>query len=173
VGRRIRREREVVPLGCRSKRVEHDARFNARNAPRRVDFEDRRHVLREVEDDGGVAALSGKRRASAARQQRSVVIPAQSNGGENVFLVARNHDADRNLPVIGPVGGIECAAARVKADLPTKVAAERSLERGRVKLRGMGRGWSDVLRHKTQYIFEDAGVGRKGIAPFVSCRPCA
>jgi hypothetical protein len=34
-------------------------------------------------------------------------------------------------------------------------------------LRGMGRGWGDVLRHSVQNIFEDAGVGRKGIA---SCR---
>jgi hypothetical protein len=42
------------------------------------------------------------------------------------------------------------------------VAAESGFKRGGVELRGMGRGWGDVLRHSVQNIFEDAGVGRKG-----------
>jgi hypothetical protein len=89
------------------------------------------------------------------------VVAAESNGGEDVLFIARNYDADRNLTVIGAVGGVESAAARVEADLSSKVAAESGFERGSVELRGLGRGWGDVLRHRVQNIFEDAGVGRK------------
>ena len=90
------------------------------------------------------------------------MVAAEGNRGENVFFVARNYDANRDLTVIGAVSCIERAAARVEADLSTKVAAERGLKRGSVELRGLGRGWGDVLRHRVQNIFEDAGVGRKG-----------
>jgi hypothetical protein len=90
------------------------------------------------------------------------MVAAEGNGGENVFFIARNYDADRNLTVIGPVGCVESAAARVEADFSAKVAAERSLESRSVELRGLDRSWADILRHRVQNIFEDAGVGRKG-----------
>jgi hypothetical protein len=90
------------------------------------------------------------------------VIAAEGNGGENVFFIAGDYDSDRNLAVIGAVSCIESAAARVEADLSTKVAAERGLQSRSVELRGLGRRWGDVLRHRVQNIFEDAGVGRKG-----------
>ena len=102
-----------------------------------------------------------------------MVVAAQGNGGKNVFLVARNYDSDGDLPVIGPVGGVESATARVKADLSTKVAAERSFERGSVKLCGTGRKRCGVLRwHGVRNIFEDAGAGRKKIASFVAESLC-
>ena len=87
---------------------------------------------------------------------------AERNRGENVFFVAGNYDANRDLTVIGAVSCIEGAAARVEADLSTKVAAERGLQSRSVELRGLGRRWGDVLRHRVQNIFEDAGAGRKG-----------
>jgi hypothetical protein len=90
------------------------------------------------------------------------VVAAEGNGGENVFFIAGDYDSDRNLAVIGAVSCIESAAARVEADLSTKVAAERGLQSRSVELRGLGRRWGDVLRHRVQNIFEDAGVGRKG-----------
>ena len=90
------------------------------------------------------------------------MVAAEGNGGENVFFIAGDYDSDRNLAVIGAVSCIESAAARVEADLSTKVAAERGLQSRSVELRGLGRGWDDVLRHRVQNIFEDAGVGRKG-----------
>jgi hypothetical protein len=90
------------------------------------------------------------------------MVAAESNCGENVFLIARNDDADRDLSVIGAVGCVESAAARIEANFSAKVAAESGFKRGSVELRGMGRGWGDVLRHRVQNIFEDAGVGRKG-----------
>jgi len=36
---------------------------------------------------------------------------AKSDGGENIFFVTRNHDADRHLAIVGPVGRVEGAAA--------------------------------------------------------------
>jgi len=90
------------------------------------------------------------------------VVAAESNGGENVFFIARNYDPNRDLAVVGAVGCVEGAAARVEPDLSAKVAAEGAFKRGGIELRGMGRGWGDVLRHRVQNIFEDAGVGRKG-----------
>jgi hypothetical protein len=90
------------------------------------------------------------------------VVAAEGNRGENVFFIARNDDADRNLAVIGAVGCVEGPAARVEADLSAKVAAESGFQRGAVELRGMGRGWGDLLRHRVLNIFEDAGARRKG-----------
>jgi hypothetical protein len=72
------------------------------------------------------------------------LVAAEGNGGEHVFFVARNYDADWDLAIIGAVGCVESAAARVEADLSAKVAAKRSFERGGVELRGTGRGWGDV-----------------------------
>ena len=90
------------------------------------------------------------------------MVAADGNRGENVFFVARNYDADRDLAVIGAVSCVEGTAARVEADFSAKVAAESGFKHGGVELRGMGRGWGNVLRHSVQNIFEDAGVGRKG-----------
>jgi hypothetical protein len=90
------------------------------------------------------------------------VVAAESNGGENIFFIARNYDTNRNLAVIGAVSCIESAAAGVEADFSAKVTAERGFKSRGVELRGTDRGWGDVLRHRVQNIFEDAGVGRKG-----------
>ena len=89
------------------------------------------------------------------------MVAAEGNSGDDVFFIARNYNSDRNLPVIGAVGCVESAAARVEPDLSAKVAAESGFKRGSVELRGLGRRWDDVLRHRVQNIFEDAGVGRK------------
>jgi hypothetical protein len=91
------------------------------------------------------------------------VVAAEGDSGENVFFVAGNYDADRDLAVVGAVGGIEGAAARVKADFSAKMTAESSFKRGGVELRRVGWGWGDVLWHMVQTIFEDTGAGRKGI----------
>ena len=90
----------MVLLGCGAQIIQDNAGLDARDAPRGIDFENARHVLRKVEDNGGVAALSGKRSTSAAGQQWSAVLAAEGNRGQHVFFVARNYDADRNLAVI-------------------------------------------------------------------------
>jgi hypothetical protein len=87
------------------------------------------------------------------------MVAAESNGGKDVFFVARNYDANRNLAVIGAVGGVEGATARVEADLSAKVPAESGFKRGSVELRGLGREWGDVLRHRsTEHL---RGCGRE------------
>ena len=58
------------------------------------------------------------------------MIAAEGDGGEHVFFIARNYNADRDLAIVGAVGGIEGAAARVEAYLTPKMAAERSFQRG-------------------------------------------
>jgi hypothetical protein len=78
--------------------------------------------------------------ASAARQQRSVVVTTQGNGSKHVLLVARNYDTDRHLAVVRSVGCVKGAATRVKANFSAKVAAKGSLERGGVELRRISWG---------------------------------
>jgi hypothetical protein len=39
------------------------------------------------------------------------MVAAEGDGGENVFCVAGNYDADRDLAVIGSVSGVNGAAA--------------------------------------------------------------
>ncbi|MGB6386747.1 MAG: hypothetical protein WBD25_09615 [Terriglobales bacterium] len=89
------------------------------------------------------------------------MVAAEGNGGEHIFSIARNYDADWDLAIIGAVGSVESAATGVEADLSSKMAAESGFKRGWVELRGMRRGWGDVLRHKVQNILEDADAGRK------------
>src|SRR5208282_4792858 len=60
VGRRIGRESKVVLFGFSPKAIEDDSGLDARDTARRIDFENGRHVLRKVEDDGGVTTLSGE-----------------------------------------------------------------------------------------------------------------
>ena len=64
-----------------AKIVEDDAGLDACDAALGIDFENARHVFRKIEDDGGVATLSGERRASSAGEQGSVVVAAQGDGG--------------------------------------------------------------------------------------------
>jgi hypothetical protein len=169
----------MVLLSFGTERVENNSGLDASNATHRIDLKDARHVLREVEDDGRVTALPGKGRTAAACEQRSAVVAAKGKGRENVFFVAGNYDTDRNLAVIGAVGRVEGAAARIKANFSAKVAAESGFERRDIELLGLGRRWRNVLRHRVQNIFEDAGVGCKGSHlvwrdrfPVPLCDPC-
>jgi hypothetical protein len=148
----------MVLLSGSAQSIENDAGLNARDLAHWIDFENCRHVFRKVEDDGGVAALSGKRRASATGEQRSAMVAAKRNGGEDIFFVARNYDADRDLAIVGAVGCVESATTLIEANFSTKMAAEGGFKRGSIELRGTGWGWSDVLWHRTQNIFEDAGA---------------
>jgi hypothetical protein len=107
VGRGIGREGEVVLLGFGAKLIKDNAGLDARDAADGVHLKNGRHVFRKVENDGGVATLAGEGRASAAREQGSAVVAAESHCGKNVFFVAWNDDADRDLAIIGAVGGVE------------------------------------------------------------------
>jgi len=101
--------------------VQDNTGLDARDAAMGIDFEDPRHVPGEVEDDGGIATLSGERGATAAGKQWSVMIAAKCNSSDHVFFIAREDDTDRDLTVLGAVSLVESAAARVEADIAAEV----------------------------------------------------
>src|SRR6266496_352474 len=86
-----------------------------------IDLEDARHVLREIEYDGDVAALAGEGGASAATKQRGGEFAADGDCGEDVVGVVRENYADGDLTVVGAIGGVKGAGAVVEADFATNL----------------------------------------------------
>jgi hypothetical protein len=76
----VGRESKVVLFGGGSEMVEHHSGLYAGDAAGGINFENPRHVLREVEDDGDIAALPGERRATAAAEQWRAKLAAERNG---------------------------------------------------------------------------------------------
>ena len=74
-----------------------------------------------------VAGLAGERGAAAARQNREAVLARQRERAHHVAFVARDHDAQRDLPVIRSVGGVERERGVVEANLAVDGAAEFAL----------------------------------------------
>jgi hypothetical protein len=103
-------------FGGGSEVVEHNSGLNPGHAAGRVYLENPRHVLRKVEDDRDVAALPGKRSTAAPAQQRCAELPAELDCGEDVVGIARQHDSNRNLAVVGTVGRVESAATEIEAN---------------------------------------------------------
>ncbi len=136
VGSGIGGEGEVMLLGLGAEGVEDDAGLYAGDAALGIDLEDAVHVFGEVENDGGVAALTGEGGAAAAGEERGAMVAAEGDGGEDVFFVARDDDTNGDLAVVGAVGRIESAGAVVEADFAAKVTAEGGFERLRVQLSG-------------------------------------
>jgi hypothetical protein len=128
----------MMLLGFGAKMIEDHSRLNARNAARGVDFEDAGHVLRKIEDDSDVAALSGERGAATASKKWSAMFATQFDRGQNVFRVARSDYSYGNLAVVRTVGGVEGSAACVKANFSAEVAAEDGFESYGVN--GLGAG---------------------------------
>jgi hypothetical protein len=113
----VGREGEVVLFGGGAKGVKHHSWLHAGDAAGGIDFENPRHVLREIEDDGDVAALAGERCAGATAEKRCAELAAERDRGENVIGIAREDDADGNLAVVGTIGGVEGACAAVETDV--------------------------------------------------------
>ncbi len=130
VGGRVGPEGEAVGLGGGPQVVQHRARLHHGQAALGVDLDDPMHVLGEVQHHRHVAALAGQAGAAAAGQDRHVVLAAEGDSGHDVVGVAREDDADWDLPVVGGVGGVQGAAAAVEADLAGHVAAEGAGEGG-------------------------------------------
>ena len=53
-----------------------------------------------------------------------MVLAAQSDGGEHIFFVAWDYDANWNLAIIRSVGGVEGAGAAIEANLAADVSAK-------------------------------------------------
>ena len=117
--------------------VENNSGLHACDAAPGIDLKDLRHVLREIEDDGDIAALSGERCAATAAEQRRAEFAADSDRGDHVVGIARKNDADRDLAVVRSVGGVESAAADCRSERHREAARaglrpvpRRSVERG-------------------------------------------
>jgi hypothetical protein len=64
---------------------------------------------------------------------------AQCYSGENVFSIAGSDYADRNLAIVGAIGGVQSAAAGVEADFTSEMAAKGGFEGESVDLHGNSR----------------------------------
>jgi hypothetical protein len=138
VGGGVGPEGQAVDLGGVAEPVDHHAGLDPGEAAVGVDLQDAVHVPGHVEDHGDVAGLPGQARAGAAAEQRRAELPAGGHRGLHVVGVGREDDPDRHLPVVGGVGGVQGAAARVEADLAAQLAAEDRGERLRLGQRQGG-----------------------------------
>ena len=121
---------EGQPVGLRrsAQIVEDAARLDPSEPTPGVDLDHPVEVLRHVEDDRRVAALSRQARTAAARGDRGGESSRHLHRGNDVLLVERQHDTDRRLPVVRAVGRIERTAAVVEAHLAPHLPAQRLLE---------------------------------------------
>ena len=118
-----KREVSVFQQRC-EKMVKHHSRLHAGDAAGGIDLENPRHVFGKIKNNGDVAALSGKRCAAAAAEQRRTELAAEGNGCENVVGIARKDDSEGNLAIVGAVGGVESTRAAVEADSALELEAE-------------------------------------------------
>ena len=145
VRRRVGAEGEVVLLGFVAHGVEDDAGLHP-GLPRSGSSSMQPVVvLRHVHDDGDVAALPREAGAAAARQHRRLEPAAKLQRLQDVFLAARQHDADRHLAVVGGIGGVEGAAAVVETHLAADLAAQRLGEAVVVSVGVAGCGFAGVV----------------------------
>ena len=101
VGGGIGGEGELELLCGFADAVEHDAGLDVDGAGDGIDCAHLVHVLREVEDDGDVAALAGERGAASAREDGRVEAAADGDGGDDVVFVARDDETDGDVAVVG------------------------------------------------------------------------
>src|SRR4029079_7484548 len=71
---------------------------------------------REVEADRCVATLAGEAGSTSAAEHRRAMRATDREGLLDVFEIARNHDADRGLPIIRSIGCIQRAASTVESN---------------------------------------------------------
>ena len=126
MGGGIGAESQLVFFGGVAEGIEHDPGLHAGDAALGIDLENLRHVLGKIEHDGNVAALAGEGGAASAAE-----LVAHRIGGRGP-MVARTssasrgeHNADRNLAVVGAVSGVEGARAAIKADFAANSLSSR------------------------------------------------
>ena len=130
VCRRVRPECQLVSLGPCPERVQDHAGLDAGNTLLEVHLENAVHVLREVEHDCDVAALTGQACAGAAGEYRRFERSADGDRGAHVVFVARHDNANGYLPVVRGVGGVQRPAAAIEAHFAAHRAPELAVELG-------------------------------------------
>ncbi len=153
VRRGVGAEREVVLLSGIAQVIEDDARLHPREAQCGIHLRDVVHVLREVEYDGDVAALSRKGCPSTAGKDWGAVLARQGHGGDDVVRAAREHDADGNLPVVGSVGRVESARPVVEPNLTLDDAPQLGGQRLGIDVHALDTvGVIDALTHRASIL---------------------
>ena len=64
------------------------------------------------------------------------MLAADGDSGNDVVVVTGNHHPDRDLPVVGSVGGVKRAAAVIEANFALKVSAQAPFERSCFRVEG-------------------------------------
>src|SRR5215469_11218780 len=108
--------------------LENAARLHFRRSPQSVNRNYAIDIFRKVDEDGDIAALPRKTRAAAAHHQWRAMFATKRNAGDDVVDGARHDDADRHLPVVRCIRGVESAAAAVKTNFAVRVAPQRGRE---------------------------------------------
>ena len=143
MGRGIGAESEMMLLRGGAQIVEHHAGLNARPPRAGIEVNDATQIFRKIHDHSDVAALAGETRAAAARQHGRAIAARHRERFNDVVGNFGDHDADRDLAVIRPVGGIERARAGIEAHFTANPAAEiggetRRVHIGRIEFRILG-----------------------------------
>ena len=116
-------------LGGITQMVEHATGLDAGEPVDRVDGNDAVQIFRIIDQHRDVAALPGEAGTAAARDDRRAEAAAELEGRDDVVNAARHHNADRHLPVVRGVGGIERAAAVIEAHLAFQFLRQSVAER--------------------------------------------
>jgi hypothetical protein len=94
----------------------------------RIDLQDPVHVLREIQNDRHVAALTREAGAGSPRQYRRSISAARRYGCDYIIVISRNDKPDRNLSVVRTIGGVQRTTAAVEADLAANLAPQQPFE---------------------------------------------
>ena len=128
VAGRIGAEGQIVLLRSAAQIIENNAWLDSRDPALGIKFQNLRHVLGEIEYDGDIAALPGKRSPAATAEDRCSMLAANRDRRDYVVRVFGKHHADRHLPVVRSICGVKGAAPVVKADFAADIPAQRGFE---------------------------------------------
>jgi len=87
-----------------------------------------RQVLSPVNDNGGIAALARKTRATATGHHSSAKISAGSHSTDRIIDGLRNNDSKRRLTIVRTIYGVERPACGVKTNLACDLTVQFGLQ---------------------------------------------
>jgi len=108
----------LVCLSAVAQGVQNDPWLNSRESRARVELKDLVHILCEIQYNGDIAALASQACTGPSGKNGSAVLPARRHGRDHICIIAGHHQADGNLPVIRPIGGVERSAAAIESNFP-------------------------------------------------------
>ena len=161
VGRGVGSEPESVGRQLLLQLVENAPGLDACPARAGIDLEHTIHPAAQIEHHRDVAALTGEAGAASAREHRRAVRACDPDRRHHVFDVPRQHHADRRLPVVRGVGGVEGAGAVVESHLAAEARHEIALERARRLERESARRQSGSRKTRHEGSAPEAAPARR------------